>query len=278
MKEIVFIGRGGYGVLLAGQILAEAANRSEFFGQAFPEFTPERRGATIESYVRIDSQPIRKKYKMSYPADILVVLEPSLVDEKLLKKGGALVITTDQWTPSPNYTVIAVAASTIARELDIFSAEGRPLGNIAALGALLKLLPGISMETLQEVIGERLDDKNVEAAARGFSGANILERDETLPQKGKEERVSTSHPRVCLFPVSTSDTLGNFTGAWRFARPVFTETCTACRVCEILCPDNVIFLRDGKMEIDYNYCKGCGICVEVCPLKIKNAIFMEEEK
>ena len=31
---------------------------------------------------------------------------------------------------------------------------------------------------------------------------------------------------------------------------------------------------NGAMEFDLDYCKGCGICVDVCP--VKHAIAMEE--
>ena len=36
--------------------------------------------------------------------------------------------------------------------------------------------------------------------------------------------------------------------------------------CVILCPDDVIELdADGFPRIDQYYCKGCMICMEVCP-------------
>jgi 2-oxoisovalerate ferredoxin oxidoreductase delta subunit len=33
-------------------------------------------------------------------------------------------------------------------------------------------------------------------------------------------------------------------------------------------------LKDGKVSIDYDYCKGCGVCAEECP---SEAIDMEKE-
>jgi 2-oxoacid:acceptor oxidoreductase delta subunit (pyruvate/2-ketoisovalerate family) len=43
--------------------------------------------------------------------------------------------------------------------------------------------------------------------------------------------------------------------------------CFECDNCYGLCPDNaVIKLAPGeRYEIDYDYCKGCGICVQECP-------------
>ena len=62
------------------------------------------------------------------------------------------------------------------------------------------------------------------------------------------------------------------TGTWRVERPVIdTKKCIpakknrqACFLCWLYCPDGVI-TRDIPPKIDYQYCKGCGICAEECP-------------
>jgi len=43
--------------------------------------------------------------------------------------------------------------------------------------------------------------------------------------------------------------------------------CFECDNCYGVCPDNaVIKLGPGKrFKFDYDYCKGCGLCVEECP-------------
>ena len=53
--------------------------------------------------------------------------------------------------------------------------------------------------------------------------------------------------------------------------------CFECDNCYGVCPDNaVIKLGPGKkFEFNYDYCKGCGICVEECPC---GAIKMEPEE
>jgi 2-oxoacid:acceptor oxidoreductase delta subunit (pyruvate/2-ketoisovalerate family) len=52
--------------------------------------------------------------------------------------------------------------------------------------------------------------------------------------------------------------------------------CFECDNCYAVCPDNaVIKLAPGeRYEIDYDYCKGCGLCAEECPC---GAIVMEPE-
>ncbi|TDT50257.1 4Fe-4S binding protein [Fonticella tunisiensis] len=56
------------------------------------------------------------------------------------------------------------------------------------------------------------------------------------------------------------------TGDWRSMRPVWnTEKCKHCLLCWVVCPDNSIKVEDGKMTgIDYDHCKGCGVCTAQC--------------
>ncbi len=66
------------------------------------------------------------------------------------------------------------------------------------------------------------------------------------------------------------------TGNWRSSKPVHRmEKCIHCFLCWIACPDGAIKVKDGRFqEIDYDYCKGCGICARECP---KKAIEMQPE-
>ncbi len=52
--------------------------------------------------------------------------------------------------------------------------------------------------------------------------------------------------------------------------------CIRCNVCLMVCPDVAIAFREGERnyEIDYDHCKGCGICATECP---RSAMKLEEE-
>jgi len=50
--------------------------------------------------------------------------------------------------------------------------------------------------------------------------------------------------------------------------------CNLCGNCWVFCPDIAISQKEERYEIDYDYCKGCGICVEECLTK---AMSLERE-
>ncbi len=62
------------------------------------------------------------------------------------------------------------------------------------------------------------------------------------------------------------------TGDWRDERPVIDNgRCVpskkgkpACFLCWLYCPEGVVSMTI-PVEINMDYCKGCGICAEECP-------------
>ncbi len=58
------------------------------------------------------------------------------------------------------------------------------------------------------------------------------------------------------------------TGDWRTFKPVRDESkCTKCLLCWVYCPEGAIKWDGENLTIDYDYCKGCGICAQECPAK-----------
>lgn len=57
------------------------------------------------------------------------------------------------------------------------------------------------------------------------------------------------------------------TGVWRVTKPVIDkEKCINCLICWMYCPEGCIDIREEDVEVDLDYCKGCGICSEECPV------------
>jgi len=39
-------------------------------------------------------------------------------------------------------------------------------------------------------------------------------------------------------------------------------------LCWIYCPDGAIRQEGKQLVVDYDYCKGCGICAHECPIHV----------
>jgi 2-oxoacid:acceptor oxidoreductase delta subunit (pyruvate/2-ketoisovalerate family) len=59
------------------------------------------------------------------------------------------------------------------------------------------------------------------------------------------------------------------TGGWRTGEKPVAElsACVDCLLCWLYCPDSAVVLTGTAFAgFDLDYCKGCAICAEVCPV------------
>jgi 2-oxoacid:acceptor oxidoreductase gamma subunit (pyruvate/2-ketoisovalerate family)/2-oxoacid:acceptor oxidoreductase delta subunit (pyruvate/2-ketoisovalerate family) len=279
---MLFVGRGGEGVVLASQLMADTFARAGFWAQSFPEFKAERRGAPISAFLRWDESPIHRRYKIR-ECDVLAVITPSPPLPQTLHKvrpGGLVVLNRDErFALTGPFDIARTPASRIARDNGILSAEGRPMGNMALLGACVRMLLPDGLGFLEEAIAGRMGastaEKNVVAAREGFE---LCTRQRALAGDARLEPVTEVAPEKIaltpLYPSSTLDSIGIQTGSWSLDRPVLTAACNSCALCALFCPEGAIDRDDGAMVVDYLHCKGCGICEIVCP--VRDAVHMEE--
>jgi pyruvate ferredoxin oxidoreductase gamma subunit len=181
--EIRWHGRGGQGAVTSAELLAKAAIDEGKFAQAFPAFGPERRGAPVVAFDRIDSQaPIRVRAEIREP-DVVIVLDPTLLSVVKvtagLKPGGILIINTSKDFATiekdfgSDWKLALVDANKIAREV-----LGVTIVNTTMLGALLKAVAVVKMESLVEPIKERFErlaEKNINAVKRAFAETKMKE-------------------------------------------------------------------------------------------------------
>jgi len=175
--EVRWHGRGGQGVVTVSRLLAHAALLDGKYAQAFPEFGPERAGAPVTGFTRISDEPIMIHSRI-YTPNVVVLIDPTLLGKvnvtEGLVKGGLLVMNTEQEPEELKKTlkvedikVYTVNATRIA--LDIL---GRPIYNTAMLGALVKVSPLASMDSLMKVVKERfpgaVGEKNIAVMKRAY--------------------------------------------------------------------------------------------------------------
>lgn len=180
MIEIRIHGRGGQGGVTSAELLARAAIDKGKFAQAFPSFGPERRGAPVVAFVRVDDSKIRVREKI-YSPDYVMVLDPTLLDivdvAEGLKDGGTIIVnshaTAAELKDKYGWPKAAqVDANTVAME-----ELGVPITNTTMLGALLKatdILPVEDMETvINDRFGGKLGPKNYSALGRAYKETEL---------------------------------------------------------------------------------------------------------
>lgn len=71
----------------------------------------------------------------------------------------------------------------------------------------------------------------------------------------------------------------NKTKGWRtFKAQIDPKKCIGCANCQRVCPDVACFKVKGEKfySVDLDFCKGCGICANECPVKCIKMIFEEK--
>ncbi len=178
MHEVIWHGRGGQGVVLAAQILAEAAYLQGFSGvTSAPTFGPERRGAPLMASTRISDEPIRTVSQIEQ-ADIAVVLDPTLLSIVdifgRLKDGGVLIINTqqppDHLSIDGCFTIATVDASGIARGQRLMIG-GSPVVNTPMLGAFAKATGLVSLKYVERGLKKKMPADRATANFAAVSAA-----------------------------------------------------------------------------------------------------------
>jgi len=163
MIEVRWHARAGQGAKTAAQLLAEAMLRAGKSVQAFPEYGPERRGAPMRAYTRIDDKPIRRHDSVTRP-DVAVVLDTSLVREEDVTEG----LTETGF--------VLVNAERSPAELDgvtVRCVPARAHVNVAMAGALAAALGEPSPKDVADaavaLLGAKVDEAALrQAAEEGF--------------------------------------------------------------------------------------------------------------
>jgi len=182
--EIRWHGRGGQGAVTSTELMAQAAISEGKYAQAFPSFGPERRGAPVQAFNRVDArEPVKIRADITEP-DVVVVLDPSLLDKVKvtagLKKGGKVIINTRKTAREIKsefgikYPVATINANKIARET-----LGVPIVNTTMLGAVIKTTGIIKKESIHAPLEKRfgrLGERNIKAMETAYEEVAIEEQ------------------------------------------------------------------------------------------------------
>lgn len=184
--NIMIVGVGGQGTLLASRILGKVAIKEGFDVKVSEVHGMSQRGGSVVTYVKYGDKvysPIIDRGE----ADIILAFEILEAYRALpyLKKGGKMIANTQQMNPMPVITgameypqdiekklsekinLQAVDALAAAREAGNFKAV-----NVVLIGLLAKstdVKKEVWLETIKETVPEKLLDVNLKAFELGYN-------------------------------------------------------------------------------------------------------------
>jgi 2-oxoacid:acceptor oxidoreductase gamma subunit (pyruvate/2-ketoisovalerate family)/2-oxoacid:acceptor oxidoreductase delta subunit (pyruvate/2-ketoisovalerate family) len=277
---------------MAAQALASAAFAEGKYAVAFPFFGAERRGAPVLAFTRVDDKKIRIKTQV-YEPDYAVVLDDSLCDQVNvlagLKDGGILIVNTQKKPDDLNLEKCVKTATVDATSIAL-EVLGSAVTNSAILGAFAKATGKVTIDGVEKGImdifgariGEKNAKKNADAARKSYEktvmgqckgGRQFHAKKQWLPNyKELPLGLSTKPMKTDAGLVGPGAFIENKTGSWRTFKPEKDDSkCNKCLFCWFYCPEGCITRKGDTLTIQYDYCKGCGICAHECP---KEAIKM----
>lgn len=186
IKGIKFCGRGGQGIVTAGELLALAAFQEHKYAQSIPHFGAERRGGPAFCSLRISSSPILLKCNVS-DADVICIFDPTIWHHRNmfvgLKPEGILIFNTQKSgkeiqdelaskkygysQPVDDYAIYTIDATSLA-----LSILKQPIVNTAVLGAFAKATGYVTLESVKHVMGKHMKrniDENLKLVERAYS-------------------------------------------------------------------------------------------------------------
>lgn len=157
LEKIIFAGFGGQGVLLMGQLLAQAGMNEGLHTSWIPSYGPEMRGGTANCSVIVSDKEISSPM-VSMATAVVAMNLPSLdkfVDSVL--PGGKLFINSsviDKKVERSDIDVFYIPCNDIAEELG-----NSRVGNMVMLGKYIEETRCVNIEAILNALLEKLGEK-----------------------------------------------------------------------------------------------------------------------
>ncbi len=182
--EIKVAGFGGQGVLLLGEVLAEAGLAAGFEVSWLPSYGPEMRSGTSNCHVRLAAEPIDCPL-VSHPHVLVAMNEPSLQKFVSTVRAGGWILYNGESIPveceRSDIHVLALPFTHLADELG----DGRA-ANMLMLGALLEAAPVLHQDCVDAALRRLVKSARwLELDERALARGRTLLR--TSLEKAKQE-------------------------------------------------------------------------------------------
>jgi len=182
MLEIRWHGRGGQGAVTAAILLAQAVIKEGKYAQSFAQFGPERRGAPVTAFTRINDNPIHIRSQI-YNPDILIVLTPTLMTTTNITEGwkenGSIIINTAKHAEEIKnaFNVKGLTATVDATKIALEELKA-PIVNTAILGSVVRATDLVELESVNNAVNERFSgiiaERNLKAVRRAYDETQVV--------------------------------------------------------------------------------------------------------
>ena len=137
MKEILWLGRGGQGAFTAAKLFGAAytADDDTHYALSFPSFGPERRGAPVRAFTKLDEKPVLDRSQTEH-ADFIVILDETLYQpelQNLLKPEGRIIVNSK----TPIADTFTFDGDAVAAEFRLPTVNTVMLGIVSALSGYI---------------------------------------------------------------------------------------------------------------------------------------------
>ena len=155
--RLIAAGFGGQGVMLFGQLVAQAGMIEGKHVTWLPSYGPEMRGGTANCTVVVSEEPVASPV-VDTPNEIAIFNIPSLLKfEPTLEQGGVLIMNTSMIDREPSrkdVEIIKVPANEVAEKLGTMKAQ-----NMVMLGAYIETTKAVSVESVFKALEMKMTGK-----------------------------------------------------------------------------------------------------------------------
>ena len=304
-KELNMICMSGQGSVQAGEVLAKVYSEMGKYVSVNVYPGTRARSAPVINYVKISDSPGLASCANYHPSELIVFQEELLnaarhnshdliADAVGRVKEGIILVNSPK---APEQIELPFAFKGAVATVDATEICQRLLGRnpppvgLCLLGAYAKITESLGLADLRGEVRDALPGKVGDANAR-----STVEAYETVRAIGgvrvESDNVAKGfhHVQVGDLPqhyrFDRYDELPGYRKGspfvWRDKVPVCVDskcTCPSSCISEVMCPDGTGFIvREGLPQqgyrIDVDFCRGCGICAEVC---VGQALTMVDE-
>ncbi len=149
-RDVIMAGFGGQGVMLIGNLLAQAAMERGLNVTFVPAYGVEMRGGTANCTVVLDEEVIGSPL-VQRPLSTIVLNQPSLEKfQPMLAEGGVQIVNASLIDPAlidPAIRTVLIPVNEIAAKLG-----NARLLNMVALGAWLRATDALPLKVVQQAL------------------------------------------------------------------------------------------------------------------------------